>query len=59
LKRDKEYINDGCRTQTEEESDATYDRLKALLDMHGIEFVNVLGDDSAIDTIFNLIMEEI
>jgi nicotinamide riboside kinase len=59
LKRTKPYQNDGTRAQTEAESDQTYEDLKVLLRLHGVEYVEIDGDDDAIDTIYGLIMEEI
>lgn len=55
LNRVKEYVNDGTRKQSEEESDKIAVHLKALLEMHKVYFVELNGDDTAVTEIVNAI----
>lgn len=43
LPREKPYINDGCRTQTEEESDRIGEAIKFALKAHGVNFIELKG----------------
>lgn len=49
--RDKPYVQDGTRYQTEEESDAIHIQLKALLDLHKVEYVEIKGNKDAAEVI--------
>ena len=55
LNRVKQYVKDGTRSQTEEESNEIGIHLKALLDMHHVNYVELNGDESAITEIMNYI----
>lgn len=51
LNRVKDYVVDGTRIQTEEESDEIALQLKALLDMHHVIYHELDGNDSAVQSI--------
>lgn len=55
VNRVKDYVKDGTRIQTEEESDKISVQLKALLEMHKVYFAELNGDDTAVDEIMNTI----
>lgn len=57
LKRTKEYVNDGTRSQTVEQSDKIYSELKVLFDLLGIEYIDMDGDTNAVKRIMDIITE--
>jgi len=55
LNRVKPYVKDGTRVQTEEESDQIGIHLKALLEMHHVDFEEIDGDELAVEKIMEYI----
>jgi len=53
--RDKPYVVDGTRYQTEAEADAIHVQLKALLDLHKIDYTEVRGNSDAAEFILDLV----
>jgi nicotinamide riboside kinase len=59
LNRVKPYVQDGTRAQTEAESDEISVHLKALLDMHKVDYFELDGDESAVEDIMLYIEDNI
>ncbi len=55
LNRVKPYVKDGTRIQTEEESDEISRQLKTLLDIHKVNYIELNGDEDAVQYIMNYI----
>lgn len=55
LNRVKPYVNDGTRSQTAEESDEIFQEVKALLNLHGVAYVEMDGNDETIELILQMI----
>lgn len=59
IRRTKEYVPDGTRTQTADESDEIGLNLEMLLESHGISLIGVTGDDDGFEMIMRSIRSDL